>query len=343
MLLIGIGACFKPTISIFLPLLLLYSRPWNLNLENKKKYIFCFILSFFSSYIFPFYRSLHNLYSPIKLQSYGFEHLNSKFFQTLFDRIDPYLYIYLFALCLCSVIFFWIIINKNKNWLIFFLLASVVLSFSFFFFNSQSKMIPHVLYSRYYMWSWVPLFSITILFTNQFSKKASIILSLFITLVYFPGILKIYEIDRDKLYKINNSIYWSDPIYLGLKPLINKSRKELDNRKINTLIFSRSTRIIHRIPRYLFKDKKILASGRNEIICECSNQNKAIINFYPKNSNLIKNYNVSKSVANPEGWGELFNQDSNKKKICIIKMKNSCDKIYLEIDDKTIIAILGIK
>ena len=343
MLLIGIGSCFKPIISIFLPLLLLYSRPWKLDLKNKKKYIFSFLLAFFTSYIFPFYRSLHNFYSPVKLQSYGFSHLDTKFFQTLIDRIDPYLLIYFFAFNLCIVLYFWIIIKIKKNWLIFFLLASFALSFSFFFFNNHEKMIPHIFYSRYYMWAWVSLFSITILFTNLFSKKASLILSVFIILVYFPSILKIYEIDKNKLYKINNSIYWSDPIYLGLKPLINKSKKELDKRKITTLMFSRSTRIIHKIPSYLFKDKKIIASNRKEIICKCSNQNRAIINFYPKKSNLIKNYNSSRSLANPEGWGELFNQDKDKKKVCILEMKNSCDKTFLEMDDKTIIAILGIK
>ena len=88
---------------------------------------------------------------------------------------------------------------------------------------------------------------------------------------------------------------------------------------------------------------KISATNRSEIICECSKERPAIMNFFPKLRRLILNFKEG-MTAWPEGYNELYGhnleQTQNK---CLKKMNNTCSivKLLKEKDGK-IISTLGI-
>ena len=60
------------------------------------------------------------------------------------------------------------------------------------------------------------------------------------------------------------------PLFLGLDPLIKENKEILDKKKINEVLISRSTKIIYRIPQYLYRDIKVTTTAPSEIVCKCS-------------------------------------------------------------------------
>ena len=99
-----------------------------------------------------------------------------------------------------------------------------------------------------------------------------------------------------------------------------------------------------RIPKYLYTDIEVDTTSPSEIICECSKEKSAIINFYPKVRGPLLNYREGTHL-HPEGWGQLFgNNLETSKAECIKKMNNTCSIVsFLEEDDKKVIATLGIE
>ena len=82
--------------------------------------------------------------------------------------------------------------------------------------------------------------------------------------------MKFLKINKNNLYELNFVVFVTDPIFLGLDPLIKENKEILDKKKIDEVYISRSARIIYEIPQYLYKDIKISTTNRSEIICECS-------------------------------------------------------------------------
>ena len=93
-----------------------------------------------------------------------------------------------------------------------------------------------------------------------------------ISFTYSFDLIKFLKINKNNLYELNFISFDTDPIFLGLDPLIKENKEILNKKKINEVYISRSTRIIYKIPQYLYTDVKITATGRSEIICECSKE-----------------------------------------------------------------------
>ena len=175
-------------------------------------------------------------------------------------------------------------------------------------------------------------------------KKYLIFMSFLICFVYIFELTKTLRIDKNQLYNLNfSSFINSDPLFLGLDPLIKNNKEILNKKKINEVYVSRSTGIIYRIPTYLYKEINVLTSGKFDPICECTNEKPAIINFYPKIRGPLLNYRKG-TPLHPEGWGQLFgNNLEPSKNQCIKKMKNTCSIVnLLKEDDEKVIGVLGI-
>ena len=322
-ILLGIGACFKSYIAILMPCFFLYGKPWIKDKDNERRLIHCF--AFFSS-ILPvyFFTKLRegNYWQPIKFENYRY---------------------ILFILFICFFIF---IINFIKDkWVSTFIFLTSIFYFSIFFFNNEPQMMQHVMYFRYYMIAFI-IFFIFILIKSISIKKNYLIFMIFlIPLIYSLELIKIVKINKSNLYKLNfSSFINSDPLFLGLDPLIKRNKNLLDKKNINELYISRSTQIIYKIPTYLYKDIKVSTSPKFEHICECSEEKPAIINFYPKVRGPLVNYRKGLNL-HPEGWGQLFgnNLETSKNK-CVKKMNNTCSIVsLLKEDDKKVIAVLGVQ
>ena len=341
-ILLGIGACFKTPIALLIPCFFLYGKPWVK--DNKRRLVHC--LTLFSS-ILPvyFFTQLRDVgagtWQPIKLQYYGFSHLDNSYLDLAYVNFDIYKFI-LIIFFICLFIFFKNFM-KNKWESIFFLFTSIFI-FSIYFFNGFSQMMQHVMYFRYYMWSYIVLFGFILINSINIQKRYLLLMVFLIGFVYSFDLIKFLKINKSNLYKLNFISFNTDPIFLGLDPLIKENKEILDKKKINEVYISRSTKIIYKIPEYLYTDIKISATSRSEIICECSKERPAIINFFPKLRRLLLNFKEY-MVGWPEGLNELYGhnleQSQNK---CLEKMNNTCSIVkLLKEDDGKIIATLGIK
>jgi hypothetical protein len=341
--LLAIGACFKSPISFLIPCFFLYGKPWIE--DNKRRLIHC--LTLFSSilpiYLFTKLRdSSSEGWQPIKFQNYGFSHLNSDYLNLAHIYLENYKYILIVCL-ICLFIFFKNLL-KNKWENTFFLFTSIFL-FSIYFFNNLTQMQQHVMYFRYFMWSYLMLFGFLLINSINIKKGKHLLLIVFIIIFnYSFELIKFLKINKSNLYELNFISFDTDPIFLGLDPLIKENKEILDKEKINEVYVSRSSRIIYKIPQYLYKDIKVSATNRSEIICECSNEKPAIINFFPKLRRILFNYKED-MPASPEGYNDLYghNLESSQNR-CLEKMNNTCSivKLLKEKDEK-IIAALGIK
>jgi hypothetical protein len=341
-ILLSIGACFKSPIAFLIPCFFLYGRPW-IN-DNKRRLIH--FLTFFSSalpvYFFTKLRD-SNLqgWQPIKLQNYGFSHLDSDYLSLAYIYLDNYKYIFVVVL-ICFFIFFK---NFFKNkWESAFILSTSIFVFSIYFFNTLSQMQQHVMYFRYYMWSYLILFSFLLIISVNIKKKYLILIVSAIIFSYSFELVKFLKINKNNLYELNFISFDTDPIFLGLDPLIKANKEILDKEKINEIHVSRSTRIIYKIPQYLYRDIKISATNRSEIICECGKEKPAIINFFPKLRRILFNYKED-MPASPEGYNALYGHNlRTSQNSCLEKMNNTCSIVrLLKEKDGKIIATLGIK
>jgi hypothetical protein len=202
----------------------------------------------------------------------------------------------------------------------------------------------HVMYFRYYMWSYLILFSFLLIISVNIKKKYLILIVSAIIFSYSFELVKFLKINKNNLYELNFISFDTDPIFLGLDPLIKANKEILDKKKINEVHVSRSTRIIYKIPQYLYRDIKISATNRSEIICECGKEKPAIINFFPKLRGILFNYKED-MPASPEGYNALYGHNlRTSQNSCVEKMNNTCSIVrLLKEKDGKIIATLGIK
>ena len=340
-ILLGIGTCFKSPLALLIPCFFLYGKPWIG--ENKRRLIH--LLTLFSSivpiYFFTELRDLNSWdWQPIKFQNYGFSHLDRGYLDLAYIYIENYKYI-LIIFFICFFIFFKNFM-KNKWESSFFLLTSFFI-FSVYFFNELKQMKQHVLYFEYYIWSYIILFSFILINSINIQKRYLLLMVFLISFVYSFDLIKFLKINKNNLYELNFIVFDTDPIFLGLDPLIKENKEILDKKKIDEVYISASTRIIYEIPQYLYKDIKISTTKPSEIICECSKERPAILNFFPKLRRLLLNFKEG-MTAFPEGYNELYGhnleQTQNK---CLKKMNNTCSivKLLKEKDGK-IISTLGI-
>jgi hypothetical protein len=340
--LLAIGACFKSPISFLIPCFFLYGKPWIA--DKKRRLIHC--LTLFSSilpiYLFTKLRdSSSEGWQPIKFQNYGFSHLDSDYLNLAHIYLENYKYI----LIVCLICFFIFFKDFLKNrWENTFFLSTSIFLFSIYFFNNLTQMQQHVMYFRYFMWSYLMLFGFLLINSINIKKRKHLLLIVFIIIFnYSFELIKFLKINKNNLYELNFISFDTDPIFLGLDPLIKENKEILDKKKINEVYISRSTRIIYRIPQYLYKDIKISTTNRSEIICECSKEKPAIINFFPKLRRLILNFKED-MTAWPEGYNELYGHSLEKSQNeCLKKMNNTCSIVkLLKENDGKIISTLGI-
>tara|TARA_B100000214_G_C23680540_1_gene496150 strand:- start:82 stop:654 length:573 start_codon:yes stop_codon:yes gene_type:complete len=188
------------------------------------------------------------------------------------------------------------------------------------------------------------LFSFILIKSLNIQKKYLFLIILLISFTYSFELTKFLKINKKNLYEMNFFSFGTVPLFLGLDPLIKENKEILDKKNINEVFISRSTRIIYRIPTYLYTDIKVSTTLPSEIICECSSKKPAIINFFPKGRRWVNlNYRIG-LPSWPEGWNELYgdNLEPSKNK-CLKKMNNTCPIVkFLKENDETIIAALGI-
>ncbi len=342
LILLGIGTCFKSPIALFIPCFFLYGKPWIKDNKRRLIHFFSLISSILPIYLFTKLRDLDSIHwVPMKLQNYGFSHIDSDYIDLAKIYLDNYKYI-LIIIFICLFIFFKNFL-KNKWESSFFLLTAIFI-FSAYFFNELGQMKQHVMYFRYFMWSYIFLFSFILINSININKKYVLLMVLVFIFNYSFELVKFLKINKNNLYELNFISFDTDPIFLGLDPLIKENKKILNEKKINEVYVSRSTRIIYKIPTYLYRDIKVSATNRSEIICECKSEKPAIINFFPKLRRLILDYKIE-MPASPEGYGELYGHNlgpsQNK---CLKKMNNTCSIVkLLKEEDEKIIAVLGIK
>ena len=339
-ILLGIGTCFKSPVAFLIPCFFLYGKPWIGDNKRRLMHLLTLFSSIIPIYFFTKLRGLTREWQPIKFNNYGFSHLDRNYLDLAYMHLENYKYI-LIIFFICFFIFFKNFM-KNKWESSFFLFTSIFV-FSLYFFNDPPQMKQHVMYFRYYMWSYIMLFGFILINSINIQKKYLILMIFLISFVYSFDLIKFLKINKNNLYELNSISIDTDPLFLGLDPLIKENKEILDKKKINEVYISRSTRIIYKIPQYLYRDIKISATNRSEIICECSKEKPAIINFFPKLRRLILSYKES-MPAHPEGYNELFGhnleQSQNK---CLEKMNNTCSIVkLLKENDGKIISTLGI-
>tara|TARA_B100000886_G_C20292036_1_gene435848 strand:- start:112 stop:681 length:570 start_codon:yes stop_codon:yes gene_type:complete len=188
------------------------------------------------------------------------------------------------------------------------------------------------------------LFAFILIFSINANKKYLILFIFFIIFTYSFELNKFLKINKKNIYELNSFSFDTDPIFLGLDSLIKENKKILDEKRIHEVYVSRSTKIIYKIPQYLYKDVKVTATAPSEIVCECNKDKTAIINFFPKLRRLVLNFRKG-MPSWPEGYGELWGPNLEpKKRICIIKMNNTCSIVKtVKEKDGDIIAALGLK
>ena len=179
--------------------------------------------------------------------------------------------------------------------------------------------------------------------TYKNQKLFNILIIIFTIFVYSKDLYKYFNFNKETAYKLNFSQFDSDPLYLGLNQIINISEEDLKNKNIQDIYLSRSTQIIYKIPNYLFKNYNILASSKNDVLCDCNNEKIAIINFYPKLRNSLLKWKTN-MPSWPEGYNQLYGKNLNDSKTkCLEKIQDTCSIVHLlKEEDDTIIAVLGI-
>ncbi len=342
-ILLGIGTCFKAPIALLIPCFFFYGKPWIKDNKRRLTHILSLFASILPIYFFTKLRDINNWdFQPLKLKNYSFSHIDSDYLDLAYINLENYLYI-LVIFFICLFIFFKIFM-KNKWESSFFLLTSVFI-FSIYFFNDLEHMHQHVLWFRYFMWSYIILFSFILIKSINIQKGYLLLMIFLISFTYSFELTRLLKINKNNLYEMNFFSFNTVPLFLGLDPLIKENKEILKKKKINEVFVSRSTQIIYKIPTYLYKDIKVSTTDRSEIVCECSNKKPAIINFFPKGRRGVNvNYRTSMPVE-PEGWNELYgdNLESSQNE-CQKKMNDTCSIIkLLKEKDKKIIGILGVQ
>ena len=210
-ILLSVGACFKSPIALLIPCFFLYGRPWIKG--NKRALIHCFTLlsSILPIYLFTKAREFNawNL-QPIKFDNYGFSHLESNYLSLAYIYLENYKYI-LIIFFVCFFIFFKNFM-KNKWESSFFLLTSFFI-FSVYFFNELGQMKQHVLYFRYYMWSYIMLFAFILINSINIQKKYLLLMVFLISFAYSFDLIKFLKINKNNLYELNFISFDTDPIF----------------------------------------------------------------------------------------------------------------------------------
>ena len=336
-----IGSCFKSQVSLFIPVFTFFYLLEKVALSKKLSLIFLSSLALFNTSSFSYIReTIYNMWQPIKIENYGLKHFDNNFFDLVILRLSEiYSLLIIFLLCLFILIKNY---QENKKIVLYFSIL-LIFFFSILFFNTLPQFIQHTLYPRYYVYLFIIILSFVVLETYKNQKLVNILIIIFTIFVYSKDLSKFFNFNKETVYKLNFSQFDVDPLYLGLNQIINMSDKDLKNKKIQDIYISRSTKIIYKIPNYLFKNYNILASPKGKIFCNCDNKKNAIINFYPKLRNSLNKFKTTMTTS-PEGYNELFGTNlKDPKTKCIQKMKDTCSIVHLlKEEDNTIIGALGI-
>jgi len=337
---LGLGSCFKSQVSLLIPLFTLFYFIEEKNLSKKISLLFLSILILFNTYSFSLIRkNIYNRWQPFQIENYGINHIDQNFFDLLVLRLSEISGLVIITI-LCLIFIF---INLKNNKRIQYLFISSIYIFLIFFFNQLPQFVQHLFYVRYYVFIFIILLSCILVLSYRNIKYINISLVFITLIIYTKEIVNFFNFNTKTIYNLNFSQWDSDPIYLGLFQIIKHSEKNLKKNNIKEIIISRSTRIIYKIPKYLYDDYTILASPRNIITCNCQIKNKAIINFYPKIRNSILKFKKSMPTY-PEGYDELYGPKSEDNKAkCIDTMKETCSIVHLlKEKNQEIIAALGI-
>ena len=338
---LSIGSCFKSQISLFIPILTFFYLLEKVSFSKKISLMFLSSLAIFNTSSFSYIReTIYKTWQPIKIGNYGFKHFNDNFFDLIILRLSEiYSLLIIFLFCIFILIKNY---RENKRIVLYLCILSISI-FSILFFNTLPQFIQHTLYPRYYIYIFLIILSFVFLETYKNYKLFNIFIIIFTIFIYSIDLYKFFNFNKNTAYKLNFSQFSSDPIYLGLNQILKVSEKDLKSKKIKDIYLSRSTRIIYKIPKYLYKDYNILASSKNEIMCDCNNENIAIINFYPKLRNSVSKLKTNSTIY-AEGYNELYGKNLKHSKIkCIEQMKDTCSILhYLKEEDDTVIAALGI-
>lgn len=339
---LSIGSCFKSQISLFIPIFVFFYLLEEKKFSKKISLIFLSSLAILNTSYYSYVReNIYQRWQPIKIENYGFEHLDQNFFDLVFLRLFEIKGLLLVFL-LCFIILFKNFLNNKKISL--YLIFLTIFIFSIYFFNTVPQFIQHTFFTRYYIYLYIIILSFIFLETYKNSKIINILLIIFTMVVYSNDFYKFFNFNKDSPYKLNFSQFDTDPIYLGLNQILEISEKDLKSYKIENIYISRSTKIIYRIPKYFYKDYNILATAPKEINCTCEKEDVAIINFYPELRNSLLKYETNMPTS-PDGYEELYGKNlQNSKNRCLEQMNNSCSVLHLlKEDDKSVIAALGIK
>ena len=339
---LGIGTCFKSQIALFVPVfsfLYLFEKTF---FSKKISLIFLSSLVLFNTSTFSYVREkIYNRWQPIQIENYGFNHLNDGFFDLVFLRLSEInSLLIIFLLCIFIIIKNFKI---NKKKILYFIFISILI-FCVLFFNNMPKFIQHTLYTRYYIYFYVVILFYVFFETYNNKKLTNIFLIILTLVVYSKDLYKFFNFNKENIYKLNFSQFDSDPLYLGLNQIIENSSKDLKNKNIQEIYVGRSTEIIYRIPKYLYKKYKINDSPKYKPFCNCNDDNQAILNFYPKMRNFVVKYKTN-MPASPEGYGSLYGKEIERKKYeCLGNIEKTCSIVHLlKEEDNTTIAILGIR
>tara|TARA_X000000950_G_scaffold287803_1_gene401750 strand:+ start:13698 stop:15539 length:1842 start_codon:yes stop_codon:yes gene_type:complete len=329
-LLIGVGACFKPPVGLFLPFFLLYGISLH-ETKSNFKLLLSFISAILPLQIFSHLREANSWrWSPIELENYSLYTYKSETFYKWQYRINDFQFYFLIALLFLFLYIVYNILKCKDKKLYIFLLITFLGLFSIYFFNL--KLINYFLWIRYYIYSFIPLLIILTIISYKYSKKISIFISTSIILFASINLSNWYEINRNNLYEMNFSGQDAGPIFMGINQIINTNNKILKDKSINKITISRNFNWIYNVPIYLFNDIKLNASKKGDLICDCNNE-EAIINFFPIENKYFNNKDKKR-----------FLYKRSLKKQCIEKMELTCSHIY-RLNDKSnqTISILGIR
>ena len=339
---LSIGSCFKSQLALLIPVFTFFYLLENKNFFKKISLVYLSSLALFNISSFSYIREkIYGVWQPIKIENYGFKHLDENLIDLIILRLsETKSLLFIFLLCLIILLKNY---QSNKKEFLFYIFLTFFI-FSIFFFNTLGQFIQHTFYPRYYVYLYLIIFSFVFFETYKNIKYRNILIILITLFIYSGDIYKFFRFNKETVYKLNFSQFDSDPIYLGLNQILSISKNDLTDKNIRDIYISRSTKIIYRIPNYLYKNYNILTSRPKEILCDCKSENIAIINFYPKLRNSVTKFKLNMRTF-PEGYNELYGKNLNNSKTkCIEKMNKTCSIIHLlKEEDESIIAALGIK
>ena len=185
---LSIGSCFKPQISLFIPIITFFYILEKNDFAKKISLVFLSSLTIFNTSSFSYIREIiYKYWQPIKIENYGISHFNSDFFDLVFFRLSE-IYSLLAVFILCFLI---LIKNFKTNKKIVLYLSILFGSFFFIlFFNTLPQFIQHTLYPRYYVYLFLIIFSFVFLEAYKNIKYLNIFIIIITMVIYSKDLYK---------------------------------------------------------------------------------------------------------------------------------------------------------